>query len=86
MEGLDDGKEWNEAWSSMPHRRILSWAPDLKDWFGYDFGNVAAATISPIPVQYIDQMYFSPGLCPVCGSRPEHMKRIPVCVSTTVVS
>jgi hypothetical protein len=80
-----DRKVWDEVWSSMPHKRLVTFPPDLKDWFGYDFGGIAAATISRVPEQYIDQMYFSGELCPVCGNLPESAKRIPISVNAKFV-
>ena len=82
MEDIDES-EWNEAWSSMAHRRMLTWASDLKDWFGYDFGELVTVTISPVPERFIGLLHIKDEICPVCGFQTEETNRIVVGISPT---
>jgi hypothetical protein len=67
----------------MPHRRMTTWVPDLKDWFGPGMGELTAATMSQTPEEYIDQMYVPSERCPVCGTHSGVAESISVSVNAT---
>lgn len=79
----DDRTAWNQAWASMPHRRLL--APpkiDVAGIFGSSFGEVVSVTISENPPEYSDKPWRPSETCPVCGATTGGTRRLPACLHT----
>lgn len=63
-----DRTEWDRAWSSMPHRRILDTTKvDFVNMSGLEVGEVVSVTIAEAPNEHFDKMFISLSVCPVCG-------------------
>lgn len=64
----DDRTEWDGAWSSMPHRRILDTTKvDFVKMSGLEVGEVVSVTIAEAPKEHFDKIFNSISVCPVCG-------------------
>lgn len=64
----DDRTEWDRAWSSMPHRRILDTTKvDFANITKLEVGEVVSVIITEVPTQYLNRSYISIPVCPVCG-------------------
>lgn len=62
-----DEKEWQAAWRQMEVRDFPdAVGADFKRWFGYDYGRPLSATISSVPTEYRERLYFPTDICPVC--------------------
>jgi len=73
----DDRTAWDEAWASMPHRRLL--APpqvDVSSSFGRAFGELVSVTISEDPPEYSDKPWRKSETCPVCGATTAGTNRL----------
>src|SRR5258708_17683755 len=81
----EDRTEWDRAWSSVPHRGIPEITKiDLSGRTIYDFGEIAAATISEAPAEYLDKLYIAITLCPICGkATAENLDRVVVSIHVT---
>jgi len=64
-----DRNEWDAAFGEM-EVRDFSAAPeaDLNLWFGTEFGDTRSATISRIPSQYRERLFFQCDICPAYRS------------------
>jgi len=72
MEDDEDRTEWDRAWSSMPHRRILDVSKfDFVKISGHDLGDVVTVTIAQAPTEHFQKMYVSTSVCPICGESTE---------------
>jgi hypothetical protein len=83
-----DGKdraEWDQAWASMPHRRLLpSPKIDVACFFGSAFGEVVVSvTISEDPPQHSDKPWRQSETCPVCGASTAGTRRLPATLHPT---
>jgi hypothetical protein len=76
-----DGKdraEWDQAWASMPHRRLLALPKvDFAASFGSGFGQVVSVTISKDPPEFSNKVWRLSEDCPVCGATTAGMERLP---------
>jgi hypothetical protein len=75
-----DGKdrhEWDLAWASMPHRRLLT--PPTIDVTGHlpGCGEVVSATISEDPPQFSKKAWRPSDTCPLCGAATMGTERLP---------
>lgn len=63
-----DRTVWDLAWRAMEHREVpdLS-ALDIKRLVNTEFGPLESATISEVPIQFVDLLYFSYGGCLLCS-------------------
>jgi hypothetical protein len=76
-----DGKdraEWDQAWSSMPHRRLLT-PPKMEvaSRLGLDWGAVVSVPIAEDPPQFSNQGRRRSEDCPVCGATTVGAQRLP---------
>lgn len=82
-----DGKnraEWDQAWASMPHRRLLTpLRIDVVRYFGSDCGDVVSVTISEDPPQFSHKGWRSSEDCPVCGATTVKTERLPATLHPT---
>jgi hypothetical protein len=75
----DDRREWDRAWSSMPHRRIKSWNQDVirivigQEW---PIEQLVALTISADPVDFADKQLRTTTICPICGTVADSTGRL----------
>lgn len=82
-----DGKdraEWDQAWASMPHRRLL--APpkiDVAGSLGSGCGELVSTTISEDPPQFSSKAWRPSENCPVCGVSTVGMQRLPASLHPT---
>jgi hypothetical protein len=76
-----DGKdraEWDQAWASMPHRRLLTPPKiDVAGSFGSGFGELVSVTISEDPPEYNNKPWRPSEICPVCGATTVGTTRLP---------
>jgi hypothetical protein len=68
-ENEEEYAEWQDNWQSMEYRQI----PDASlinptRYFGSDFDELVAATISLAPEQYVTRLYFPVNECPLCSA------------------
>jgi hypothetical protein len=62
-----DRTEWDSAWSSMESRNVERISDlDGRTLFKLDLGPALSATVSRMPAQYIERMYFGTSNCPLC--------------------
>jgi hypothetical protein len=85
-----DGKDrtdWDQAWASMPHRRLRTPpAPDALGSVYSGFGEIVGATISEDPPAF-SQVAFRPSeTCPVCGTTTAGTERMPATLHPTFAS
>jgi hypothetical protein len=82
-----DGKdraEWDRAWASMPHHRLLTPPKiDVADSFGSGCGEVVSVTISEDPVQFSAKAWRESEICPVCGTTTVGAQRLPATLHPT---
>ena len=81
MDAIDEG-EWEREWASMEVRSV----PDLQraralDIFKIDLGPLLSATISRVPTQFVDRLYFSDDDCAICSESTLGMDRSAACLS-----
>ena len=74
----DDRTTWNNAWASMPYRRLENLPKiDVAGLIGLHLGELLSATISQDPPQYSDTNCRKLEGCPVCGATTEGTRRLP---------
>lgn len=82
-----DGKdraEWDRAWASMPHRRLLTpLEMDVTASFGSGCGEVISVTISEDPPQFSAKPWRQSEMCPVCGAITVETQRLPATLHPT---
>ena len=87
MDGKDyslDGKdrpEWDQAWASMPHRRLPTKPKVALASSGC--GEVVSATISEDPPQFSNKAWRQSEDCPVCGATTAGAQRLPASLHPT---
>jgi hypothetical protein len=74
----DDRAEWNRAWASMPHRRLLTLPRiDVAAALGLGCEAVVSLTISEDPPQFSANSWRQSDICPVCGATTVGTQRAP---------
>jgi hypothetical protein len=64
----DNRAEWNRAWASMPHRRLISPGFGIGRDLISRFGNPISGTISQDPPPFAEGVWRESELCPICGN------------------
>ena len=74
---LKNRAEWDQAWASMPHRRLLT--PPKIDVVGSfsGCGRVVSVTISEDPPVFSNKACRVSEICPVCGATTVGTDRLP---------
>src|SRR5262249_25167232 len=75
---LEENREaWDQAWSSMPHRRLESRTGGVADdSLVRDWGDVTSATLSLAPSVYTELVERESQTCPVCGASTTDSERL----------
>jgi BASS family bile acid:Na+ symporter len=81
--GGKDRAEWDQAWGSMPHRRLLT--PPKIDVVGCfsGSGEVVSVTISGDPLEFSNMAWRPSETCPVCGASTVGTERLPASLHPT---
>jgi hypothetical protein len=73
----DDRKEWDQAWKSMPNRR-LSYL-DTIDWkslTNHEVGEVTDVTFVEVPAKFRGVIYITARTCATCGRVTEDQSEL----------
>src|SRR5262249_29131154 len=81
----EDRTAWNQAWGSMPHRRLLTQPKvdvfgrkvDVPSRSGPGVDELVEITISENPPEYSDRVWRQSEICPVCGEATVETARLP---------
>jgi hypothetical protein len=82
--GGEDRAEWDLAWASMPHRRLLT-PPriEVTGSLGSGCGAVVSITISQDPPEFSHKAWRPSETCPVCGAAAVGTERLPATLHPT---
>jgi hypothetical protein len=75
-----DGAEWNDAWASMPIRAVAD-VSNLRLPFDTNLGKPLSATVSQVPIKYIEYLYMPTEICPLCSDSTPGTERLPASVN-----
>jgi hypothetical protein len=74
----EDRAEWDLAWASMPHRRLLTPPKiDVAGSLGSSCCEVVSVTISQDPPEFSNKVCRPSEICPVCGGTTVETERLP---------
>lgn len=82
----EDRSAWDRAWSSMPHREMLTWhAATVAVITEYDQKQpIVRITISEDPMEFVDKCHRPIMYCPLCGSDTSASDRVAASIHPTI--